>query len=106
MNRIERAAILCGRTGSMGLDLFQGSSASQAETTGSLSFSGETDPERWLLAEGRWRAEQILRLTGGDRRRTARLLGVTGQRLSWRSCLRTSWSTRIHVCFEVGLLVR
>lgn len=82
MNRIERAAILCSRTGCLGLDLFQGSGASQAGPPGSLSFSGETDPERWLLAEGRWRAEQVLRLTGGDRRKAARLLGVTGPRLS------------------------
>ena len=81
MNRIERAAILCGRTGSMGLDLFQGPGSPLVETPGPLSFSGETDPERWLLAEGRWRAEHLLRLTGGDRRKTARLLGVTGPRL-------------------------
>jgi DNA-binding NtrC family response regulator len=82
MNRIERGAILCGQSGLMDLDLFQGSAASQSEPPGSLAFAGETDPERWLVAEGRWRAEQILRLTGGDRRRAARLLGVTGPRLS------------------------
>jgi len=82
MNRIERAAILCGRNGRMGLDLFQVSGAGAAADPGPPSFAGEADPERWLQAEERWRAAQILRLCGGDRRRAARLLGVSGPKLA------------------------
>lgn len=82
MNRVERAAILCGRSGRMGLDLFQASGAAAGGDPGPYSFAGEADPERWLQAEERWRAAEVLRLSGGDHRRAARLLGVSGPKLA------------------------
>lgn len=73
MNNLERAAILAPPHGSIAPGLFRegGGIASAA----SLSFQELADPERWLEGETIWRAKELLRRCGGDKKRAARILG-------------------------------
>lgn len=76
MNRIERAAILAPSDGGIGVE---GMGAGEGSTApaGMPALSAIEDPESWLEAETSWRAAELLRRCQGDRRRTARLLGLT-----------------------------
>jgi DNA-binding NtrC family response regulator len=82
MNRVERAAILAGAGGRMGVDLFAAQGTAPALAPPNLLFAGEDDPEAWLEAEGRWRAREVLRRCKGDRKRAARLLEVSAARMA------------------------
>ncbi len=77
MNHIERAAILAGPDGTITTDLLKsGESGARAGSAAGLPFGLVDDPEAWLLAETSWRASEILRRCGGDRKRAARIFGV------------------------------
>jgi DNA-binding NtrC family response regulator len=82
MNRVERAAILAGPDGRMGAGLFAGAGAALPLAAGQPPFSRERDPEAWLAEEERWRARELLRLCGGDRKWASRLLGIPASRLA------------------------
>ncbi len=82
MNRLERAAILCGADGLMEAGLFGGSTSEPSSAQAPPPFPAAGDPEAWLAAEERWRAAQVLRLCGGEGRRAARLLGISSGRLA------------------------
>ncbi|MGC8762639.1 MAG: sigma-54-dependent transcriptional regulator [Acidobacteriota bacterium] len=73
MNRLERAAILAPPDGRVGPALLALEASPSSESPPPAPES-TPDPERWLQEEERWRARELLRLCGGDRRRTARLL--------------------------------
>lgn len=78
MNHVERAVILAGPDGAIGTDLLKGGhSATDAGLSTGLPFALVDDPESWLQAESSWRASEILRRCGGDKKRAARILGVT-----------------------------
>ncbi len=82
MNRIERAAILAKADGRMGVELFALPGGAPALASPTPPFAGEDDPEAWLEAEGRWRARELMRRCRGDRKRAARLLGISPARLA------------------------
>ena len=81
MNRIERACILSDADGQLDMRLFAGSGPISGAAVGAPAFTTLGDPGPWLEAEAAWRASEVLRRCGGDRRRAARLLGMTAQRL-------------------------
>jgi DNA-binding NtrC family response regulator len=80
MNNLERAAILAPTGGVIGPQLFKEGSPAPAVPS-RMSFQDLSDPEAWLQAETAWRARELLRRCGGDRRRASRLLGVSQARL-------------------------
>ena len=82
MNRIERAAILAGHDGALDRELLGGGGRGAPSLASPPHFMDVADPVEWLEAETAWRAAQVLRRCGGDRRRAARLLGVPIQRLN------------------------
>ncbi len=76
-NRIERAAILS--SGSLvELEELKGR---RKEGEGTPDFLSEQDPEKWITSEARWRASEVLKRTGGDKKKAAALLGMTAQKL-------------------------
>ena len=80
MNRLERAAILAPPDGVVGPGLLALETAPPGGSPPPAPGSA-ADPERWLREEERWRARELLRLCGGDRRRAARLLDWPPSRL-------------------------
>ena len=82
MNRIERAAILSDRNGRIGLEHFQGATIGPPKSVRSLPPAGEKDPEAWLALESKWRAREVVGRCAGDRRRAARVLGLTATKLA------------------------
>ncbi|MEW5763900.1 MAG: sigma-54-dependent transcriptional regulator [Acidobacteriota bacterium] len=80
MNRVERGAILAPADGLIGPEILAGGRMPPPGGTDPPPVQ-EEDPEAWLEAEERWRAREVLRRCGGDRRRAARLLDWTGSRL-------------------------
>jgi len=78
-NRLERAAILAGPGEKISADGLRGAGAPQAPPEGEARPAdlSAADPEVWLAAETRWRAREVSRRCGGDRRRAARILGWT-----------------------------
>jgi len=79
-NRLERAAIMAGPGELLTAEALRGFGSAVPPApesgTGTLDLAAE-DPEAWLVAETRWRAREVFRRCGGDRRRAARLLGWT-----------------------------
>ena len=73
MNRIERAAILAGKDGSIGPEPFAGPRQT-AGTDPPPPVHG--DPEAFLEAEKAWRVRQVAKLCGGDLSRAARIAGL------------------------------
>jgi DNA-binding NtrC family response regulator len=74
MNNLERAAILVDPDGLIKPGLFkEGGGAASAV---GLSFQELADPEAWLEAEASWRAKELLRRCGEDKKRAARMLGI------------------------------
>ena len=82
MNRIERAAILAEADGAITPAILAGGGGGTSPSVGVPEFSSLQDPEEWLREEERWRAVEILRRCGGDRRRAARILGLTPVRMN------------------------
>ena len=82
MNRIERAAILAEADGAITSAILAGGGGGAPPSVGVPEFSSLQDPEEWLREEERWRAVEILRRCGGDRRRAARILGLTPVRMN------------------------
>lgn len=82
MNRIERAAILAEADGAITPAILAGGGGVFSPALGGPRFSSLQDPEEWLREEERWRAVEILRRCGGDRRRAARILGITPLRMN------------------------
>ncbi len=80
MNRVERGAILAPEDGRIGPEILAGGRLPPPGGA-DAPLAQEEDPEAWLEAEERWRAREVLRRCGGDRRRAARLLDWTGARL-------------------------
>ncbi len=76
MNRIERAAILCGHDGKIGPEAFERPVFGTGPSGGDGPPLPHGDPEAFLEAEKAWRVRQVARLCGGDLKRAARLLGV------------------------------
>ena len=74
MNNLERAAILAPPDGLIGPGFFK--EAGVAIQAGAPSFQEIKDPEAWLKAEGCWRAKELLRRCGEDKKRAARMLGL------------------------------
>jgi DNA-binding NtrC family response regulator len=82
MNHIERAAILAGPDGTITADLLKsGETGARAGSSAGLPFGLIDDPEAWLHAETAWRASEVLRRCGGDKKRAARILGVPKTKL-------------------------
>ncbi len=92
MNHIERAAILAGPGGGIDKALLQGGEGSSASLGTGLPFSQVEDPEAWLADETSWRAAEVLRRCGGDRKRAARILGIP--RTRFEDLLKTGPSGR------------
>ena len=65
----------------MGVSLFAPDGPAPGARAGAPPPAAEADPEARLRAEERWRAAEILRRCGGDRKRAARLLGLSAQKL-------------------------
>lgn len=80
MNNLERAAILAGPEGTIGPQLFREPLPGPPGAVG-RALQDIGDPEAWLQAEAVWRARELLKRCGGDRRRTSRLLGLTQAKL-------------------------
>ena len=81
MNRIERASILAGPDGVIDAPALELPVEPAQALRVPPALAGLEDPERWLEAEGRWRAGEVLRRCGGDLRRAARLLGLPIQQV-------------------------
>jgi DNA-binding NtrC family response regulator len=80
MNRVERGAILAPADGRIAPEVLSGGRLPPPGGA-AAPLPQEEDPEAWLEAEEGWRAREVLRRCGGDRRRAARLLDWTGARL-------------------------
>jgi DNA-binding NtrC family response regulator len=77
-NRLERAAILAGADGRITAEgLGAGAGAPAGAGPAPPPAFPEGDAEAWLEAEARWRCREVVRRCGGDRRRAARLLGMS-----------------------------
>lgn len=77
-NRLERAAILCGPSGNIGIGELGGAEGSSAPSSAAANPPfATTDPEEWLARESAWRSRELLRLCGGDVKRAARLQGLS-----------------------------
>jgi len=76
-NRIERAAIL-SKGDVIDIEELRGR---QKGGGGQPDFLSEPEPSKWLEAEAAWRAAEVLKRTGGDRKKAAALLGMTVQKL-------------------------
>jgi DNA-binding NtrC family response regulator len=75
MNRIERAAILSGKDGSIGPEAFGGGSLGSVPADDPAP-AAQGDPEAFLEAERAWRVRQVVRLCGNDLKKASRLLGM------------------------------
>jgi DNA-binding NtrC family response regulator len=76
-NRIERAAIL-SRSSTIEMDELKDRAGNEEEMP---QFLSEGDAEKWLAEENRWRAKEMMKRTGSDKKRAASLLGLTVQKL-------------------------
>jgi DNA-binding NtrC family response regulator len=76
-NRIERAAIL-SKGDIIELEELKGRTKSDECLP---AFLSEEDPEKWLNEETKWRAKELMKRTGSDKKKTASLLGISEKKL-------------------------